>query len=545
MMRVTSSMLIQQLVQSVKNEGTAKPDIGKTIVANISEVLNGLLTLDLGNGTSVTAKDLTGRNYGVGQAVAFEVVGYEEGGTLQLRPTEGEPDLTAESRNFSMLLKRMGISDTVGNREVLRVLTAYRIPLNTENVKAALELTVQAKGIVQMASQAGTALLESMESEPLKQIANKLIEITTSQNTPPTIAPDAPLQKGMHPGGSLPVTVEVSGAPKAIVYETAGIAPEIPMENTVKVTEMPPGTAAKNPEQVINNEIEKLGVLEALPEAPEEIASNVKLPQGSESARGEELKELLKQLTMEKIGFILKNQLPGDFGTVSTLDKLILGKKELGVQLRELLVNLPEDAAAAPLRESIQAAVKSVHIHQQMNPFELQTQVKELNQTLSSLLSQVSESDPGGQRLKESLTEVRNSLDFLGKLSESATYLHVPVMLGQGAKPMDIYVQRDKSGRKKVNPHDTRIFISLDTNNLDTVQCLVEIKENKLNVGFKLCDQEALDIIGEYFAPLKESLTDLGYKDILIQGLVYQRPLNMLDITQESFADSRQIDLKV
>jgi len=180
-----------------------------------------------------------------------------------------------------------------------------------------------------------------------------------------------------------------------------------------------------------------------------------------------------------------------------------------------------------------------------MNPFELQKQLKSLSHGLSALSLQISETVLGNQKVQESLTEVKNSLDFLGRLNESATYLHVPVMLGQGTKPLDLYVQRDKSGKKKVNPKDTKIFISLETNHLETVQCLVEIREKKLDIGFKLKDEDALASISGIFDPLKESLNLLGYTDVMIHGIVYEKPLNLMDVVQEPADDLRRIDMKV
>lgn len=253
---------------------------------------------------------------------------------------------------------------------------------------------------------------------------------------------------------------------------------------------------------------------------------------------------VLRQLTPEKVGFVLKHQLPASLNTLETLEKLIVGKKELGVQLQELLSRLPEDAAAEPLKAAVSQALKSVRVSPDLNPYELQQQLKSLNQALTALGGEAGERT-GAPVLKEILGEVKQSLDFLSRLSENATFLHVPVSLGQGNRQMDLYVQRDRSGQKKVNPRDTRIFISLDTEHLDTVQCLAEIREQRLTVGFRVADEEVLKLLEGYFEPLQESLRQLGYQEVSVQGTVTRRPLNLLDVTRSAAEDRGAFDMRV
>ncbi len=502
-MRITSNMLVQQLAQAAKSEGAQKLEVGAAITARISEVLNGFITLDTGDGNPVMARDMSGNSFYPGQTVNFKFAGMDENGVMQIRLNENDASSEPDSKSISLLLNKLNLTDTQVNRELVRTLSAYRIPLSNENIKAAQELNIQAKGIVQLSDQTGSSVLADNESEPLKLIAARLVEITSANG------------KGTSMEGSPTVNWPV----------------EKPAASPVNQ-----GPIASSPVSVdmIKSEAPILGDSDL-------EAGNA----DSESARGDEIKNLLKQLTFEKIGFILKNQLPGDLGTLDTMNKLILGKKELGIQLRELLVNLQDVTASAPLREAIQNILKAVHIHQTMDAFEFQMQLKSLNQELASLSAQTEDAFTGNQKVLDSLTEVKNSLDFLGRLSESATYLHVPVNLGQGTKPMDLFIQRDKSGKKKVNAKDTRIFISLATNHMDTVQCMVEVQEKKLNIGFKLSDADGLNLIGKYFEPLKVSLSQLGYSEVMVHGTVYKKPLNLMDITQESPSDLRRIDMKV
>lgn len=98
---------------------------------------------------------------------------------------------------------------------------------------------------------------------------------------------------------------------------------------------------------------------------------------------------------------------------------------------------------------------------------------------------------------------------------------------------------------RKGKPRDTRIFISLDTEHLDTVQCQAEIREQRLTVGFRVADEEVLKLLEGYFEPLQESLRQLGYQEVSVQGTVTRRPLNLLDVTRSAAEDRGAFDMRV
>lgn len=528
-MRITSNMLVQQLAQAVKSEGVQKPEVGAVLSARIAQVLDGALTLDLGNGNLLTAKDLSGKEFKPGQAVSFMIADIEESGTLHIRPMHTDSAAAQEADSVTLMLKHLGLPDTADNRELLRALSAYRLPVTAENLKAAQEMNTQAKGIVLLSDQAGADILVGSEEVPLKEIAVKLIEMTASSGKEAFRQMAASEQAA----GGAPGSVRTDQP--SIVIES-----EVILEN-----EAAPPRAADKPGPELKAGPPGEGEKAALP--PDDDAGPLLVKPGNVDGnpRGAELKEILRQLTYEKITFALKHQLPHDMKTLESMEKLLAGKKDLSIQLEQLLGNIPDEGTGSSLRQLVREMGKTIQVTGEMDPAAFQQQLKALNRGLSSLTVQLMESAVGNPKLSESLEEVKNSLEFLGRLNESATYLHVPVALGQGTKPMDLYVQRDKSGKKQVNPKDTRIFISLETHNLDTVQCLAEVREAKLDIGFKVRNKEVLAHITGLFGSLKGSLGALGYTDIMIHGMVCEKPLNLLDVVQETPETIRRIDLRV
>lgn len=559
-MRITANMLVQQLSQALRAEGGGKVPPGTVLTARVMETLNGTLLLDLGDGQPVTARDQSGGTFLPGQTVVFEAVGRDEAGALQVRALtqEAVQEQGTDDAAIGQLMKRLNLPDTPVNRELIRALAAYQIPLNTDNVRAAQELTLQARGILQMTAESGAAPLADSGGEPLKQVALKLIAATEGNEA--AVSDRAAAQKGSTPvqkegipavpAGTVPAdapqpAIKPESATAAVPANIQRLMEALASQTGDEHAETAPaaGSPRQEPPVAVTPSPEKpaLEPGQGLKNTAPAVAGTD--PEGA-AQRGDALRAVLKELTPEKVGFVLKHQLPASLNTLDTIDKMILGKRELGQQLRSLMDLLPQDDAGVGIKTAVTQALKAVRITADLNPFELKDQLKTLNEALSALGSETTAKSTASAPIREALGEVRQSIDFLSRLSENATFLHIPVNLGQGEKKMELYVQRDRSGQKKVNPRDTRIFISLDTDHLDTVQCLVEVKDKRLNLSFRVADDEALAAVSEYFEPLKETLKALDFTDVHVNGTVSRQPLTLLDVTQ-SAPEAGRLDMRV
>lgn len=559
-MRVTGGMLIQQLSQALKAGAGQNPAVGAVITARITSVLDGTVLLETGNGKQLPAKDASSAQLQVGQTVNFEVLGYDDDGMVQIRPLFGEPEALQpeDSDQLTKIMKGISMNDTDANRQLLKALLSYRVPLNATNVKQAQEMAVNAKAILQLTDSHEGQSISKLPEDTLKQIAIKLIEnslpkapvqVAISQSSIPEGDDGKPQGPPEEPsvlsrGGGKLQELHNGAQGNAVSSAPSVTLPEKQMLSSVDVNGAKVGKDAQIISETGLEADEAVSDTSDVIKAPEILSKEPVVTKTDSKIGVQALRDIISQLSPEKIGFMVKNQLPGNIGTVETIGKVIEGKKAIGEQLQNLLDMLPDDDGTAGVKSAVKSVLNAVRLSQTTDPFELSQEIKNASKAMSELSKGLNAPQSGDARLREAVSEVKSSIDLLARLSESATYLHVPVNMGQGSKPMDLYVQRDRSGQKKVNPNDTRIFISLETNNIDVVQCLVEIKDRRLNVGIKVADEGILEHIEPYLDPLKHALTELGYLDIHLHSSVFTKPLNLMDVTAEPALEG-QFDLRI
>jgi len=564
-MRIVQGANLQSLVQAVSgNTGTGgdlKP--GVRFVAKILGSQDGMLSLELGKGQQIRASDSSGSTLAVGQTVTFEVSESSGDGNVYVKAVPTEPE--SLEGQASEMLRQAKIPDTGENRQLAKALQQFNVPLSSENLKSASSMNVQAQTVARLMD-SGAPLPEKTEGESLlRDTAVQMVRASgqpmptisaNQENTAkingkpesgdvtPTIASNvseetAPAKsqtsntsdlKNISESATTPALSElVENDAEPDASGTGGLKssanPAVQNGNGDKV----PGTtvASTQPEAVDSKTAEAAKSFGAADvgmkanqdaSAPTEVQTN-------------ELRTILGNLTPDKIAFILKNQLPQSIGTINAVDQMLSGKQQLADQVQNLLNQLPNHASADVLTKSLHNILQTVNHSAFENPELFRDQLKTLSQEFRHILES-SQTDSTLPVPKEALNDVRNSMDFLMRLNESLTYLHIPIQLPEGNSQMDLYVQRDKSGTRRINPNDTRIFISLETHHLDTVQCLAAVKNQGISLDFRVADEKVAQLFRSNFPDLKENLAALGYGDVNIQCIKQSGRLSLLDVMQ-------------
>jgi hypothetical protein len=113
------------------------------------------------------------------------------------------------------------------------------------------------------------------------------------------------------------------------------------------------------------------------------------------------------------------------------------------------------------------------------------------------------------------LGETVRMLDLLN--SFSILYYQLPLNLGGGTGTAELYVMKRKQNRKKIDPNDTVIFLSLDTLNMGRVEALLDIKGNGISIDFRTERQAVGDFIKHNITGLYTGISESGYKIVNIR----------------------------
>jgi len=120
------------------------------------------------------------------------------------------------------------------------------------------------------------------------------------------------------------------------------------------------------------------------------------------------------------------------------------------------------------------------------------------------------------------LGETVRMMDLLN--SFQVLYYQIPVNLGGNMETAELYVMKRKANRKRIDPHDTVIFLSLDTQNIGRVEALVDVKGNGISMDLRTENQAVSDFIRSNINSLYSGLSECGYKLVNVSYSVISGP---------------------
>jgi hypothetical protein len=142
---------------------------------------------------------------------------------------------------------------------------------------------------------------------------------------------------------------------------------------------------------------------------------------------------------------------------------------------------------------------------------------RDLYDKLDTLGAAIHNSGLSGLSGGESVAAAANLLDDSAKLlnqlnSNSVLYYQMPVSLSGQNTTAELYIMKRRQSKKRIDPHNSVMFVSLDTNNLGRFETLIDVKGNNVTMNFRTERQEINDFIKENIKFLYTGLSASGYK---------------------------------
>lgn len=120
------------------------------------------------------------------------------------------------------------------------------------------------------------------------------------------------------------------------------------------------------------------------------------------------------------------------------------------------------------------------------------------------------------------LGETVRMMDLLN--SFNILYWQLPVNLGGDRGTAELYVMKRKQGRKRIDPNDTTIFLSLDTQNMGRVESLLDVKGNVISMDLRTESQSVSDFIRSNITGLYSGISECGYKLVNVNYSIISEP---------------------
>ncbi len=167
-------------------------------------------------------------------------------------------------------------------------------------------------------------------------------------------------------------------------------------------------------------------------------------------------------------------------------------------------------------------AVKDLFIRTDSDQLASELEIDRLNNSLIQRLellqiatkySEANSSDTG-EGLSAAASAVSNTLNLINQLNaNNMLYYQMPVNLSGYETTAELYImKREQRSRRKIDAHNTVMFISLDTNNMGRIETLADVKGDTITINIRTESHRINDFIREKAKHLYSGIAACGYK---------------------------------
>jgi len=186
---------------------------------------------------------------------------------------------------------------------------------------------------------------------------------------------------------------------------------------------------------------------------------------------------------------------------------------ELKDAIDQLFININSDKVASDLD------VNNLH--------------KELNNKLEILKTSIQTAElaelAAGEGISVASALIDDSVNLMNQLNNSnMLYYQLPVNLSGYHTTAELYVMKRQSNKKRIDPHDTVMFVSLDTNNLGRIETLLDVKGNNVTINLRTEKSQINDFVKENIKYLYTGMAACGYRLVDIRYALIDSPASPL-----------------
>ncbi len=547
-MRIDGFNLVQAGTATSIPDILSKLKVGDILRAQVLDIAADEAILKLFDGTTVAAATLGSVDAKQGDFVDFSVKGFPDG-KLLLQTLKQPMPVFNENEAIANTILSLGISPDNDSINIAKELNAAGLPLTKENMDKASQLLSNFKASGITPEKAVYILKNNIPPvennlSSLQQLTDENYKITSSIrdiiDNMPEIKDQRLLQaitKGLERADA-----KYNPAASPIADELTSVQQNAnPLDTSVKIT-------AK---ELLQNIITQLSdkITSNNTEALRQFLNNSSFAQKLQNFIAS---QPANKMDAEKIIDFIKTQLKDipeqpekkQFmqSIFKELDKLnkneLLNANNNSIEdtkkhINKLFSKALLDVEAGDLT---QGAVKNSY--------------KELYEKLDVIKQEIAASTyPLKEQFTDKLDNIQNNLRFMNEASNYAAYLQIPVSLKGSDKTAELYILKREGSKKKLDPENMTVFVSLDTQNLGRVDSLISVSRKSVMINFKLEDKKLSEAFSSNYNELFNSLEEIGFKLVGMNFGLIKDKINLVNaqkvIKREIGSNRISIDYKI
>jgi hypothetical protein len=124
---------------------------------------------------------------------------------------------------------------------------------------------------------------------------------------------------------------------------------------------------------------------------------------------------------------------------------------------------------------------------------------------------------------------LKDNIEFVNDINRHSVYMQIPLNIMDSNTTGELYILKRDSKRKRIDPANVTVFLSLDTKSLGLVESLISINKKNISLNMRFENREVIDLFKESFQELYNSLQEMGYKLVDIKYRVIEEKVNLIN----------------
>ncbi|RKD34415.1 flagellar hook-length control protein FliK [Thermohalobacter berrensis] len=253
-------------------------------------------------------------------------------------------------------------------------------------------------------------------------------------------------------------------------------------------------------------------------------------------------KKVIYQL-IKRVVFLLKADMKISINSFKFLSEILEGKNPIEKDIDAIINLLKEKISDKELINKASKIIEGVNVKFNNEDKEnIKNYYQKLNEIINNIKDILEKNRKISKEVLNKFEQIQSKIDFINRLNENGTFLYIPITLNnKNKKGQQLFILNKK--RLKRNSNDFKVFISLNTKNLNKVNILCHLNQSNLNVIFNLENEGIIKLFKEKQENLKNKLSEYGF-NVNIKFKVKEKT-DPLDLFSEDRPSNYLLDIRV
>lgn len=155
----------------------------------------------------------------------------------------------------------------------------------------------------------------------------------------------------------------------------------------------------------------------------------------------------------------------------------------------------------------------------------------------------------GADEITARVNNINDGIKLMNQINNNTAYYQIPLNISGYKTTGELYVLKREQTRKRIDPRDVTMFISLDTQNIGRIETVIDIKGKNVSMNLRAEEQQIIEFIKENYKDLYNSLVGKGYRLVDVKYRLIEdetNPVNMeRNIKKELDSGRYSLDMRI